>query len=75
MPPGDEEDLRRRAFSAYFRTGAVNQPSGSSGVVIVQGLKYVHLHNGGGTLAVYRVDTVGRLKRLKRWPKGIDRNG
>lgn len=67
-----EDDLRRRAFAAYFKSGGTAQPSGSSGAIIVDGLKYVHLHNSGQTLAVYRVDTVGRLKRLKRWPKAID---
>lgn len=72
MPPGDDDDLKRRAFAAYFKSGAVDQPSGSSGVEIVDGLKYVHLHAGRRTLAVYRVDTVGRLKRLKRWPNELD---
>lgn len=69
-----DDDLRRRAFAAYFRSGATAQPSSSSGVVAAGGLKYVHLFAGGKTLAVYRVDTVGRLKRLKRWPRAIDAN-
>lgn len=68
----DDDDLKRRAFAAYFKSGATDQPSGQSGVAIVDGLKYVRLHSGPKMLAVYRVDTVGRLKRLKRWPKALD---
>jgi hypothetical protein len=70
-----ERDLTNRAISAYYRAadgGAVNQPS--SQVVTIDGLTYVHLFNLGGTLAVYRVRTVGGvsvLKGLKRWPKEL----
>lgn len=71
MPTGDDEDLLRRAMAAYFRSGATQQPSNQSGVVLHGGLKYVHLWSGSETLAVYRVDTVGRLKRLKRWPRDL----
>jgi hypothetical protein len=68
------DDLQRRAFAAYFRTGGFDQPSGPSGepYTASNGKTYVPLYNGGGLLAVYRVDTVGRLKRLKRWPKQLD---
>jgi hypothetical protein len=72
MPPGDDDDLRRRAFAAYFKAGATDQPSNQSGVEVVGGLKYVHLRSAGRTLAVYRVENVGRLKRLRRWPKELD---
>ncbi|MCA9189126.1 MAG: hypothetical protein KDA99_26055 [Planctomycetales bacterium] len=68
----DEDALVRRAFAAYFRSGGSDQPSGNSGLVMVDGKYYVHLYNGSRTLAVYRVDTSGRLKRLKRWPSEID---
>jgi hypothetical protein len=67
----DDDDLKRRAFAAYFRAGGTAQPSGQSGVVIHGGLKYVHLYSGPETLAVYRYDNAGRLKRLKRWPKDL----
>jgi hypothetical protein len=67
----DEKDLLRRAFAAYFRSGGTDQPANTSAVREVAGLHYVHLSNANGTLAVYRVDTEGRLKRLKRWPKEI----
>lgn len=54
------------AFAAYYRT-ANTIPSGASGEREVNG-KRVHLFNVEGTLAVYRVLNIGRLKRLKRWP-------
>ncbi len=68
-----QDDLIRRALAAYFRTGGMDQPAiGDSEVVSVDRLQYVRLANVNGTLAVYRVDTVGRLKRLKRWPCQLD---
>ena len=68
----DDDDLKRRALSAYFKSGGIDQPSSQSGVIDVDGLRYVRLFSAGRMLAVYRVDTVGRLKRLKRWPKALD---
>lgn len=68
----DDDDLKRRALSAYFKSGGVDQPSNQSGVMDVDGLRYVRLFSAGQMLAVYRVDTVGRLKRLKRWPKALN---
>ena len=66
-------ELVKRAFSAYFRRpGDLAQPSDSSDVVTVAGKDYVRLLSVKGLLAVYRVDTVGRLKHLKRWPKELD---
>jgi hypothetical protein len=69
-----EEDLTRRAFAAWFRTGdgIIDQPSNHSGVIEHNGKLYVRLLNTRGTLAVYRVLTNGMLKRLKRWPAAID---
>jgi len=74
-----DEDLTRRAFAAYFRNPAPGvpdamplQPSNTSGVVTHDGLTYIELHNGSGTLAVYRLLNNGRLKRLRRWPEAID---
>lgn len=67
-----DDDLKRRAFAAYFKAGGTDQPSSQSGVMDVEGLRYVRLFSAGRMLAVYRVDTVGRLKRLKRWPKPLD---
>lgn len=66
-------DLVERAFRAYFREnfGLNPQPSDTSGLVGHKGRLYVELHNGGGTLALYRVRKDGRLKKLKRWPKAI----
>jgi hypothetical protein len=70
----DDDDLTRRALGAYFRTGGEYsmQPSGSaSGVEFHNGKAYVALRNGGGLLAVYRVQNNGILKRLRRWPAAL----
>jgi hypothetical protein len=70
----DDEALTRRALAAYFRTGGeyADIPANTSGVVEHNGKAYVELHNGGGTLAVYRVRNDGYLKRLRRWPKAVE---
>jgi hypothetical protein len=74
------DDLTQRAIAAYFRTARgqeLDQPSaGASGVVVHKRLRYVVLRGGrmgGITLAVYRVRQDGMLKRLKRWPKELDK--
>jgi hypothetical protein len=69
----DDEDLTRRAYAAWFRTGGTDQPSrASSGVEIVAGRAYVRLASGDRILAIYRVENIGRLKRLRRWPKELE---
>ena len=67
----DDNDLLRRALEAYFDKGGVEMPSRGSGVVIVRGLKYVRLINDSGTIAVYRVNVVGHLRRLSQLPKEL----
>jgi hypothetical protein len=67
-----DDDLTRRAFAAYFRSGANQQPANTSGVINHNGKLYVHLHNINGPLAVYRVRNDGVLRRLKRWPAALD---
>jgi hypothetical protein len=71
MIQAEEDDLHRRGLAAYYRSGGAVQPPPDGGVVTIQGLCYVHLHTGMRTLAVYRVDSIGRLKRLKRFPKQL----
>jgi hypothetical protein len=66
----DERDLRRRAFAAWYRTGGTAQPT-SADVQTVDGLSYVRLLGEHGILAVYRVESSARLKRLKRFPKAL----
>jgi hypothetical protein len=66
------DDLTRRAFAAYFRSGGTEQPSSASGVVVHDGKDYVQLFNVAGTLAIYRVKPDGSLKRLRRWPAELD---
>lgn len=66
---GDE--LTRRAFAAYFRTGGTQQPAKSSGVVERDGKRYVVLNSARGVLAVYRVRNDGMLRRMRRWPSDL----
>lgn len=73
----DDQDLTRRAFSAYFRAAGpyADQPHGRSGVETADnGRSYVVLRGGrndSGICAVYRVQTDETLKRLKRWPADL----
>jgi hypothetical protein len=68
----DNDDVTRRAFAAYFRSGGTDQPANDSGVEKVNGKFYVVLSNVRGILAVYRVSNNGSLKRLKRHPKALN---
>lgn len=66
------DDLTRRAFTAYFRTGGTSQPEVGSGVVAFDGKQYIVLRDKvRRVLAVYRVRNDGMLKRLRRWPAGL----
>jgi hypothetical protein len=71
----DEDDLCRRALAAHFRGGGTELLSRYSGVVTIKGLDYVHLFDGNRTLAVFRVDGAGRLKRLRRYPRQLQSQG
>ncbi|AQA05033.1 hypothetical protein BVC93_24455 [Mycobacterium sp. MS1601] len=66
---GDE--LTRRAFAAYFRTGGTEQPGKASGVVEREDKLYVVLVSSRGVLAVYRVRNDGMLRRMRRWPSDL----
>ncbi len=66
---GDE--LTRRAFAAYFRSGGTRRPTKSSGVVERDGKRYVVLNSSRGVLAVYRVRNDGMLRRMRRWPPDL----
>jgi hypothetical protein len=69
MSKTTDESYVRRALAAYYRSGGTGQPSASD-VFAVDGRRYVELMTSDRrNLATYRIDTVGRLKRLKRWPK------
>jgi hypothetical protein len=76
----DDDTLLRRAFAAYYRSGAregftpeqLNIPANDSYVTEHGGKFYVVLQNINGVLAVYRVRTSGVLKALRRWPKDIE---
>lgn len=66
------DDLTRRAFTAYFRTGGLEPPQPGSATTAHAGKQYVVLRNAGGVLAIYRVRNDGMLKRLKRWPPALE---
>jgi hypothetical protein len=76
----DEQDLLRRAFAAYYRSGAreglteqqINIPASTSYVTEHDGKAYVVLENVNGVLAVYRVRNDGMLKGLRRWPSEVE---
>ena len=76
-----EDELTARAMQSYFaaarKAGDVAEfPSRyDSGVEEVDKLSYVVLKNGNRTLAVFRVRNDGMLKRLKRYPAGLDASG
>ncbi len=74
----DDRDLTQRAFRAYFRSCGqyADQPSNFSGVETADnGRHYVVLRGGrsdDGICAVYRILNDETLKRLKRFPSGLD---
>ena len=71
----DMNYLTQRAIKLHTgRVPGAQQPAADlSGPATACGLDYVVLRNVGGVLAVYRVLPVSKtLKRLKRWPKGVE---
>lgn len=77
MPGGITEDaVVLRAIKAYMRHQSkhgfvATQPSHELSCLYLYGGRfYAVLRNINGLLAVYRYDYQGRLRRLKRWPKG-----
>ena len=73
MTTTNDEDYIRRATNAYFKTDGqgATQPSNTSGVAKHNGRAYAVLKNVAGTLAVYRIQPRGSLKRLRRWPSAV----
>lgn len=72
----ENDDLTRRALSAWFRSGGTDYPSTQgSGVEQESGLSYVVLRNDGDILAIYRVKNDGLLRRLRRIPKAFRKGG
>jgi hypothetical protein len=66
-------EFTSRACRAWFKSGSnVDQPSNDSGEVSIAGKNYVVLRNVRGIMAVYRMRNDGALKRLKRWPEGLN---
>jgi len=71
-PPIDEDEMLKRAITAYRKTGANQQPANTSGVCQHGRKYYVVLKNVRGPLAVYQIKDDGSLKRLESWPKDIE---
>jgi len=67
------DDVKRRAFKAYFKRFGeyAAQPSSDVDFFEIAGKNYVVLSNVNGILAVYRIYNDGRLKFLKKYPKEI----
>src|ERR1700730_9803352 len=66
-----DQDLKRRAFAAWSRSGGTDQPTEPDHLQDEEGHAYVVLHNVGGILAVYRVKNDGALRALRRYPKSL----
>jgi hypothetical protein len=66
-------DLLSRGYAAYFRSGGVDLPSNASDVIVFGAKTYVVVRNVLGILAIYRLLKSGQLRRLKRYPVGLDR--
>jgi hypothetical protein len=66
-------DLLSRAYAAYFRSGGVDLPSNTSDVIVFGGKTYAVLRNVNGILGIYRLLKSGQLRRLRRYPVGLDR--
>lgn len=76
----DENDLYRRAIAAYYRSAKdgerLDQPSeGLSGYEFFDERDYLVLRNAAQILAVYRVRKDNVLRRMRRWPKGLEYPG
>jgi hypothetical protein len=69
------DNLLARAYRAYFTAEGerADQPREViSGQEECKAKNYVVLRNSIGTLAVYRVCSNARLRRLRRWPAMLD---
>jgi hypothetical protein len=70
-----------RALAAYYRALArhhrahfpIDDLPSQAFAEIIEDRAYVIVHNGSRLLAVYRIKPDGPLRRLKRWPKVLDR--
>ena len=74
------DDLTRRALAAYFdRSGTGSGwpepgwPTRSSGPQEHDGRQHIVIKDGQEILAVYRLRNDGQLKRLRRWPRALNK--
>ncbi|MEH2469749.1 uncharacterized protein (DUF1015 family) [Nitrobacteraceae bacterium AZCC 2161] len=68
IAPQKQDEYRSRALAAYYRSGNSIDPSYTT-ITNFRDRYYLYLGRREVTLAVYRIDNSGRLKRLKRWPR------
>ena len=67
-------DLVRRATVAWLQSGGTELPTPASGFRLYRGLGYAVLRGYEGVLAVYRVRPDNfALRRMKRWPSGVEK--
>jgi hypothetical protein len=74
-----DDELCRRAIAAYFRTAVggsdgvfIDTPGWGTDVTEHDGKRYVVTQDSRGTtVAVYRVQNDGALRRMKRWPREV----
>lgn len=73
-------DVVSRALRSYFKTARKEGYSAAQPSVVgshqqeVADRSYVVLRNGSGILAVFRIRTNDKLKRLRRWPTELEDN-
>lgn len=72
----NEDDLKRRAFAAYWRFARPGEPVAKldatrADVVEIRGRWYVTLTSGDKRVAVFRVRADDKLKRLVRLPREL----
>ena len=70
----DDDDYGKRAMAAYFKFGTGILPYPTEPQILEHEKKwYVVLYNCNGFLAVYRIGNNDLLRRLKRWPKELEK--
>lgn len=63
-------------MAAHFRYSEASFPdqpdAKASGLRLHKRLRYIVLRNVRGTIAVFRIQNDGQLRRLRRWPAALD---
>lgn len=65
--------LVTRSMLAHVRAGGTYRPDPEhSGIVELQGRRYIRMATAARTHAVYRVEAGQRLRRLAKWPPELE---